>query len=254
MDEKNLDKAMELFSLLLTGEEVSKKHNVELYEDYSANAQVADMLDLLLKKANLRLYEYNYGLYLSSGENNRVFGFTNDELKRLIGLRLNRELFLAYFIIFETVTLFYEDSGTDSHREYVRTDDIIEKVSAALSQMVPKLEIFVKNETEDHSLRAIALLWEDMPMTASNEDMSTLKAARGSRVGFVKLVFNFLEDQNLFAEIGGRYYPKDRFRALVENYYEDGRGRLYEIAQKSREIGGEPERFGVKKEEENASH
>ena len=40
------------------------------------------MLDLLLKKANLRLYEYNYALYLSSGENNRVFGFTNDELKK----------------------------------------------------------------------------------------------------------------------------------------------------------------------------
>ena len=240
MDEKKLDKAMELFSLLLTGEEVSKKHNVELYEAYSSNAQVADMLDLLLKKANLRLYEYNYALYLSSGENNRVFGFTNDELKKIIGLRLNREL--------------YEDSGTNNHREYVRTDDIIEKVSSALHHIIPKLEIFVKNETEDHSLRTIALLWEDMPMTAANDDMSTLKAARGSKVGFVKLVFNFLEDQNLFTQLGGRYYPKDRFRALVENYYEDGRGRLYEIAGKYRENSGNGDFFAAKKEEDDASH
>lgn len=254
MDEKKLDKAMELFSLLLTGEEVSKKHNVELYEAYSSNAQVADMLDLLLKKANLRLYEYNYALYLSSGENNRVFGFTNDELKKIIGLRLNRELYLAYFIIFETVTLFYEDSGTNNHREYVRTDDIIEKVSSALHHIIPKLEIFVKNETEDHSLRTIALLWEDMPMTAANDDMSTLKAARGSKVGFVKLVFNFLEDQNLFTQLSGRYYPKDRFRALVENYYEDGRGRLYEIAGKYRENSGNGDFFAAKKEEDDASH
>lgn len=233
MEHKNLDKAMEIFSMLLAGEEISKVCHVDLYEAYSANASVADIVDVLLKKANLKLYEYNYALYLSSGENNRVFGFNNDELKKLIGLRLNKELFLAYFIIFQTVTLFYEDTGSYSQREYIRTEEIIEKTSAALSQIVPQLEALVKNETEEKSFRTIALLWEDMPMTTNNEDMSTLKAARGTKVGFVKLVFNFLMDQDLFTEMGGRYYAKDRFRALVENYYEESRGRLYEIAAAS---------------------
>lgn len=230
MDHKNLDKAMEIFSLLLTGEEISKNRHVELYEAFSSNASVADILDTLLHTANLRLYEYNYALYLTSGDNNRVFGFTNDELKKLIGLRLNKELFLAYFIIFQTVTLFYQDSGSYSQREYVRPEDVIEKTSAALYQIVPKLEVLTKNEVEEKSFRTIALLWEDMPVTTNNEDMSSLKAARGTRVGFVKLVFNFLIEQNLFTELGGRYYAKDRFKALVENYYEDSRGRLYEIA------------------------
>lgn len=235
MENKNLDKAMDIFSRLLIGEEISKNENVVLYEAFCANAEVADILDVVLKKANLRLYEYNYALYISSGEKNRVFGFTNDELKRMIGLRLNKELFLAYFVIFQTVTLFYRDSGTFSHTEYVRTEDVIEKTSAALKAIELKLPALAKNEIEDNSFRTIALLWEDMPMTTNNEDMSTLKAARGSRVGFVKLVFNFLVDQRLFYESGGRYYVRDRFRALVENYYEDARGRLYEITE---EIGG----------------
>ena len=34
------------------------------------------------------------------------FGYTNDELKKAIGLRLNRELFLAYLIIYDVMTLF----------------------------------------------------------------------------------------------------------------------------------------------------
>ncbi len=259
MEHKNLDKAMEIFSLLLTGEEISRNNHVELYEAYSTNASVADIVDILLKKANLRLYEYHYALYLSSGENNRVFGFTNDELKKLIGLRLNKELFLAFFIIFETVTLFYQDSGSYSQREYVRTEDVIEKTGAALSQIVPQLEVLVKNDVEEKSFQTIAALWEDMPMTTNNEDTSSLKAARGTKVGFVKLVFNFLIDQNLFSEVGGRYYAKDRFKALVENYYEEHRGRLYEIAagaaQPEALLNAKAENAGaLGEEEDHAAH
>lgn len=237
MEHKNLEKAMEIFSMLLTGQEISKAQNIDLYEAFSSNAAVADIVDTLLKKSNLKLYEYNYALYLSSGESNRIFGFTNDELKKIIGLRLNKELFLAYFVIFETVTLFYEDSSSYSRTEYVKTEDVIEKVSAALAGIMPKLEVLVKNETEETSFRTIALLWEDMPMMTNNEDKASLKAARGTKVGFVKLVFNFLMEQDLFVEMGGRYYAKDRFRALVENYYEDGRGRLYEIASAAEGTG-----------------
>ena len=68
-------------------------------------------------------------------------------------------------------------------------------------------------------------------MTAQNEDASTLKAARGSKVGFTKLVFNFLKNQNLFYEVGDKYYATGRFRALAQNYYEDCQSRLFEIAR-----------------------
>ena len=242
MEHKNLEKAMELFSALIVGEEVSRTHHVDLYEAYASNAQVADMLDSLLKKCNLKLYEFNYALYVTAGEKNRVFGYSNDDLKKIIGLRLNKELFLAYFIIFETVTLFYKDSGKYSHTEYVRAEDVIEKTSVALKGIVPKLSVLAKNEIESNSFKTIAVLWEDMPMTTGNEDVNTLKAARGSKIGFVKLVFNFLISQNLFYENGGRYYAKERFRALVENYYEDYRGRLYEmVSQSEMEEGGVPE-------------
>ena len=237
MEYRNLEKAMEIFSCLLMGDEVSKTHNVDLYEAFSTNAQVADILELMLKKSNLRLYEYNYALYMTSGENNRVFGFTNEELKKLIGLRLNRELFLAYFIIFQVVTMFYNDSGSASGTAYVRAEYVIEKVSGALAQIMPKLELVSGNKNEESSFETISLLWADMPMMTANDDMATLKAARGTKIGFVKLVFNFLQEQDLFTETGGRYYARDRFRALVENYYEDGRSRLYEIAVK----GGQTE-------------
>ena len=128
MDHQNLDKALEIFTLLIVGEEVSSGQHVDLYEDYRNKSEVYDILMSLFKKLNLSLYEFGDSLYVSAGDGNRIFGFTND-----------------------------------------------------------------------------------------------------SKTGFVKLVFNFLISQDLFFESQGRYYIKPRFRALAENYYEENRGRLYNI-------------------------
>ena len=63
VEERNLEKALELARALLRGEEVSAKGaNVSLYEEYSSNSQVYDLLRLILKKFDLELYEYNNAL------------------------------------------------------------------------------------------------------------------------------------------------------------------------------------------------
>lgn len=233
MDQRSLDKAMDIFAHLITGETISKTSHVDLYEAYSNQAEVYDILDTVLKKSNLHLYEYKNTLYVTAGEHNRVFGYTNDELKKAIGLRLNRELFLAYFIIYDVMTLFYENSASDAALTYVRTDMVIESVTALFSGVMSKLQSVVQNEIEENSFRTLALLWDELPLVTENEDLSTLKAARGSRTGFVKLVFNFLISQNLFIETGGKYYITDRMRALMENYFDSCKGRLYEILTRS---------------------
>ncbi len=236
MDNVNLDKAMEIFSLLIVGEEVSSAQHVDLYEDYRNNSEVYDILTSVLKKSNLSLYEFGNSLYVTAGEGNRIFGFTNDELKRAIGLRWNRELYLAYFIIYNTILLFYQDSGSFSYNDYVRSEDVIAQTEGSMKQALRALHGKALNDIEENSFQTLAALWDDMPLIPANEDMASLKAARGSKTGFVKLVFNFLISQDLFVESQGRYYIQPRFRALAENYYEENRGRLYSIV-----TGGEPD-------------
>lgn len=229
MDNANLDKAMEIFALLIVGEEVSSAKHVDLYEEYRNNSEVYDILTSVLKKSNLSLYEFGNSLYVTAGDGNRIFGFTNDELKRTIGLRLNRELYLAYFIIYNTILLFYQDSGSFSYTDYVRSEDVITQTDSSMKQALKALHGKALNKIEENSFETLAALWDELPLIPVNEDMASLKAARGSKTGFVKLVFNFLISQDLFFESGGRYYIKPRFRALAENYYEENRGRLYSI-------------------------
>ena len=218
MESKNLDKAIEIYSKLISGEEICKKHpdNGPLYDEFYGNAEVYDIVMNMMKKMNLSLYEYNDSLYITAGEGNRVFGYTNDDMKKLLGLRLNKELYLCYFIMYMTLLYFYKDSSSYQFREYVKSENIIDEV-------------------EQDSFKAIALLWDELPAVTGNQEGDSARASKASRAGYVKLVFNFMSAQRLFVENADRYYPTDRMKALSENYFEEYRGRLYQL------LGGEEE-------------
>lgn len=236
MDSRNMDKALELYAKLTMGEEIKRSHpeNGSLYEEYYQNAEVYEILNQILKKLNLNLYEYKEALYLSAGEGNRVFGYTNEELKRLMGLRYNRELYMAYYIMYRILLCFYQDSASYQYREYIRLEEIVKEVSASLSTITRDLSIYSMEEIEENSFKSIALLWEELPVV-TGEDREQLRASRASRMGFAKLVCNFLLSQNLFVDVNERYYPTDRLKALAEQYFEEYRGRIYELLERGEE-------------------
>lgn len=229
MEDRNLSKALDIISRLITGEDISRdnKESSSLYDEYATNGEVYDITNSICKKLNLSLYEYEYSLFVSAGENNRIFGYSNDELKKEIGVKLNRELFLCYFVIYNVITWFYNDTGSYTFNEYVKIEDLINSVDSSLNMVIRELSVFSLNEVEENSFKTIALVWEDLPAATGEE--TNARAARGSKYGFVKMTLNFLLKQELMIENEGRYYPKKRLRALTKNYFEEYKGRLYEI-------------------------
>lgn len=240
MEDRNLEKALEIAAALIRGEAVSANENVALYEEYSSNSQVYDSLRLILKKFDMELYEYNNALFVSAGEDNRSFGFTNEELRRALGVKVNKELFLCYLITYCMMTEFYKTSGNYTYTEFVRHEEVIRAVDNVLANVIDHSAGLVLDEVEENSFKTLALLWDELPVT-STDDIQGQRAARNSKTGYVKLTFNFLVSQGLFIENQGKYYPTDRFKAMAENYYSSNRGRLYEILTQEN------------KEEENAA-
>lgn len=233
MDNRNLEKALDVVSALIMGDTVSVTgSNAMLYEEYSHNSEVYDIIMQIMKKMDIHLYEYNNSLFISAGNNNRVFGFTNEELKRMMGLRLNKELFMVYFIIYNIITEFYKDSANSTYLEYIRIEDVIRSTDAALSGLIDHSKGIVMEEAEEDSFKALALLWDELPVV-SVDDKNGIRAAKNSKSGYAKITFNFLVSQKLFTESKERYFPTDRFKAIAENYFEDNRGRLYEIMNSS---------------------
>lgn len=232
MEEKSLDKALDIYTALITGKEVSRSNpdTRELYEEFYSNAAVYDITVRLLKKLNLTVYEYNESIFITAGDGNRIFGYTNDDMKRLLGLRVNKELYMVYFIMYNTLLCFYQDSASYQTKEFVRPEEIINQISEKLSAITGNLETYSMDDVSADSFKTIALLWDELVM-ATSEDKS--RASKASRAGYVKLALNFLVSQRLFVEVEERYYPTDRFKALAENYFEEYKGKIYKV------LGGE---------------
>lgn len=223
-----LDKALDIVSALITGNGVKRNgENANLYEEFALGTEVYDQVMTIFKKLNIDLYEHNDAIYITAGDNNKVFGYTNEELKKEIGIKRNRELYLCYFIIYQIMTFFYKDTGSSVPVEYVKGESVIQAVDLALMGMIKKLRELNLEEVEENSFKEIAMVWYDMPLVQTED--AAARASRGSKTGFVKLVFNFMTEQELLMEAEGRYYPKERFRALIEHYYDEHKGRLYEI-------------------------
>ena len=234
MESRNIEKALEISAKLAAGETVSEQGtNAALYQEYSTNPEVYDMVLLSLKKMELSVYEYNNSLFASPKAHGSLFCYSNEALRRELGLRTNGELYLAYFIIYNIIMEFYTDTISATYAEFVRVEDIVRKVDDTTAGIVDKKNGFVLSEIEENSFRSLALSWDSLP--AATVELSELRAAKNSKSGFVKLVCNFLVSQQLLSDNQERYYPTDRFRAVVENYFDESRGRIMELLDQSGE-------------------
>ena len=231
MENRNLEKALDIVSKLITGEELTERgDNSSLYQEYNNNAEIYDIVHMSLKKLNLSIYEYNNGLYVSAGENNRVFGYTNEELRKELGIKVNKDLYMAYFVIYNIITEFYTASSNTTYVEFVKVEDIVKNVDYSVSAIIDKKLGMIIDDIEENSFKQIALSWDELPVITV-EDTADVRAARNSKTGFVKMVLNFCVSQGLLMEAQSRYYPTDRFKALIENYFDEYKGRMAEIMQ-----------------------
>jgi hypothetical protein len=231
MENRNLDKALDIVSKLIMGEKISEsKDNSQLYQEYNTNAEVYDIVHMSLKKVKLNIYEYNNSLYVSAGDNNKVFGYTNEELRNKLGLRVNRELYLVYFIIYNIITEFYTDSASTTYAEFVRVEDIVKNVDSSVSAIIDKKLGMIIDDVEENSFKQIALSWDALPVITV-ADTADVRAAKNSKTGFVKIALNFCVSQELLMEAQNRFYPTDRFKALIENYFDGYKGRMAELMQ-----------------------
>ena len=107
-----------------------------------------------------------------------MFGFTNEELRAAFGIRVNRQLFLCYFIIYNIITKFYTDSATYTYQDYVKIHEIVENVTLSFHRVFQQIQTVVFTEVEEYSFKEIALLWEQMP-DVSTEAGSGVRAEMG---------------------------------------------------------------------------
>jgi hypothetical protein len=219
-----IEKALDIFKILLTKHEISREDDRDLYEDFLYNSEVEEILNLMAEKLELDIYCYNEKIFLTPGVNNKLFGYTHEDLRKAIPyVTRNSELFMAYFIILVIITLFYKQSGVDTNRGYVNITEIVESATQKLDALVEVENLETVSSEYSFNFADIAKLWENKSFAKQTKFGEISNMASTTKMGFVHGVCNFLQSHKIIkiVEEQGLVVATNRFKGIIYNFFED---------------------------------
>lgn len=189
--------ALQIFLELAKKGELHAEEYPQMVQTYKTDLEVQGLLTNIIEPmADVKILESLYVLYLSPNLDNRFFGYTNEELRQRMGLSVNRELYLAYFIILSLLAMFYgEDSLSEVSRTYVTVGDLEQFVSERLKSISTAPELPDLEKELEINLQSSVELWQDMP--EYDPDLKALRRSTKNRISFILKVAKFLEEDGL---------------------------------------------------------
>lgn len=214
-----LDEALAIFKALLQGETVSKISNAILYEKYRYRSDVDEMLHYLAEKLELKVYAGNDQLFLCPQVGSRLFGWSNEELRRSINyINNNSDLFTGYFIIMTLITMFYREAYPDTPVAYIKINDLLEEVTRRVDTLLQREDLEQVSQENQFDFGDVCRVWQRLP-----DAREGVSGGKNDKVAFVETLCKFLQEERLvvFDATQRLIYPTDRFKIIIWNYYED---------------------------------
>lgn len=235
--EENLDVALEIINTLIQNKEISKEKNPSLYQKYVNSSEIGNLVDKIAEKMGFDIYRMDNTLNLCVMLDNKIFGYTNEELKKKIKMiNKNEDIYLMYFIILTLLTCFYRESGLNSPRSYLNLSELLETIEIKFQSLV-KEDIEKTSKENAYNFVDIKNVWERLQ--DAREDITL--GGKNDKISFVKLVLYFLEEEKLinFNEERQIISITTRFKAIVYFYFENSKENKNKLLEYVYNLGGD---------------
>lgn len=235
--EENIDIALEIVNTLVQNKKISKSENEDLYNAYTKMSEVGNLTDRIAEKMGFNIYRFDNTLNLCVMLDNKVFGYTNEELKQRVKLlNKNEDIYLMYFIVLTIIVCFYRESGLNSPRSYLNLDELLETINIKIQSLV-KEDIDQISKEKDYNFSDIKKVWERLP--DGREDITSI--GKNDKISFVKLILRFMQDEQLIYFDDERQIISitTRFKAIVYYYFENSKENKNQLLEYVYRLGGE---------------
>lgn len=223
-------KAVNIIKEVLLGNEVSDIKNEDLKNIYNFETTVSNEIDDILEVFDLDIFEgYSGELYITPRVDNSIFGYKNEELRNLLKVDSNLDLYMCYFIMYCLLTSFYKDSSGRVLREYISSEDLLKEVNSKikiLSTSFGDNKISISEIENKEGVLAMINLWEmglkeiklDSKANSQDEDFKSK-----SKNGYVNRVLKFFQNQELIScdIFTLKYRPRDKFKTIISHAYDN---------------------------------
>lgn len=222
IQQEHLSKANKIVAALFATGEVSRDINKSLYEDYKINTEIQHLVSMLLSDYNVEIVEWKDALFWTPGVDNKIFGYKNEEIKKLLGVSRNNEIYTCYFIMYTILITFYKQSSYTLFKDYTTNTEVVENMNVTLRAVSSQEEL--QNETKedkDDSISYLKTYWESLDeMPLNCEDINDIRRSE-TKYYYVNRTLSFLAEEQLLIcnALEKTYSPTDKFKALISNYF-----------------------------------
>lgn len=195
-----------IFAWLLEHHELSQRDNASLYAAYTENEKVQTLVQSQGTAAQCSVVRYGDTIYIIPSEENLYLGFSKAELKQRLckSNALNRDYYLAMFVIMVLLTSFYDGQGPSAKtRDFMKAGDLQNEISRCL-------EMGAERSQEEQSEEGMAFTAMKQSYEALRSQ-DTLNRRRTTKEGFLYNILKFLEEQGLI-----NYVEKDEMIMTTE--------------------------------------
>lgn len=221
------EKAINIIKELLLGNSVSDLENKDLKDIYRLESSVANDIDEILDIFDLDLFEGHEGeLFISPRVENMIFGYKNEEMKSMLKVEKNIELYMCYFIIYCLLTMFYKDDTGRTGRTYLTVDALKDEVDLRFELLKGSLDnekISVEELDNMEGCQAILNTWLNGTVDSNTKSavVNEKDTKSKTKIGYCNRVLSFFENQDLLFcdKITFKYSPTERFRTIVVHAY-----------------------------------
>ncbi len=237
ISEEAMNIALEIINELLQNQEISKIKNMALYNEYVNNTEIENITNKIAEKMGFEIYHMERTLNLCVMPENKVFGYTNEDLKnRIKQFNRNEDIYLMYFVIITLITCFYKESGFNTPRTYLRFDEFIETIHHKFENLILE-ELEESSKKMQYNFVMIKKVWERL----ADAKEERVGVSKNDKISFVRLVLKFLQEEKLvfYDENTRNIYITTRFKSIVYFYFEYDKNNKNNLMGYIYQLGGE---------------
>lgn len=219
--------SLEIFKKILQDERISEKKNESFYDEYKTNSEIQNDLNEICEIFDLRMYEHNQeGIFMTPGVDNKLFGYSNSELKKKFNAINDRELSLHLFIMYCLFTRIYKESTALQPVDFITRQQVIDSCEQKISLIKNSIE--QDNNVEESletSFKTLVKEWDNKTeinlksksSNPENDDKSQ------SKIAYINRVLKFFCENNLLykAEFEDSYIVQERMTVIASYYYDE---------------------------------
>lgn len=238
---ETFSEAFILYQTLIQDKEISKRKHPEIYRSYFS-PKVRDVIQNIIQRdGQVKIFHLDDTIYLLPELDNEVLTYTNEELRNVMKLNSNKELYMAQFIWINVLSEFYSEQFqfTNEPRNFVKVEEILQKIEEYITHFnqMDEEELSELSHRYDMDLGGLIEVWNGLK--SMTEGISDVRRAVKRDYGFLLKVLGFWENEKLvYIHNNEELILTEKMKSIAAYYYhhEDRIHRIRDLLLETEEL------------------